>query len=182
MNSHCGMEHTRSILQQDFWIIRSRKHLKKTIRQCIPCRRLRQKPVKPLMADLPLQRLPLSENSYPFYSTGIDFFGPFATRNNDEYSKRYVLFFTCLVTRAVHSEICQQIDTNSTLQAIRRFIARRGKPRIIFSDNGKAFVAADKELQESLSEIQHSSDFNNQCQLLGITWKFNPSAAPHFGG
>ena len=69
------MEHTRSIFQQDFWIIRSRKHLKKTIRQCIPCRRLRQEPVKPLMADLPLQRLPLSENSYPFYSTGIDFFG-----------------------------------------------------------------------------------------------------------
>ena len=119
MNSHCGMEHTRSILQQDFWIIRSRKHLKKTIRQCIPCRRLRQKPVKPLMADLPLQRLPLSENSYPFYSTGIDFFGPFATRNNDEYSKRYVLFFTCLVMRAVHSEICQQIDTNSTLQILK---------------------------------------------------------------
>ena len=56
------------------------------------------------------------------------------------------------------------------------------KPRIIFSDNGKAFVAADKELQESLSEIQHSNDFNNQCQLLGITWKFNPPAAPHFGG
>ena len=176
------MEHTRSILQQGFWIIRSRKHLKKTIRPCIPCRRLRQEPVKPLMADLPLQRLPLSENSYPFYSTGIDFFGPFATRNNDEYSKRYVLFFTCLVTRAVHSEICQQIDTNSTLQAIRRFIARRGKPRIIFSDNGKAFVAADKELEESLSEIQHSNDFNNQCQLLGRTWKFNPPAPLHFGG
>ena len=182
INSHCGKEHTRSIVQQDFWIIRSRKHLKKTIRQCIPCRRLRQEPVKPLMADLPLQRLPLLENSYPFYSTGIDFFGPFATQNNDEYSKRYVLFFTYLVTRAVHSEICQQIDTNSTQQATRRFIARRGKPRIIFSDNGKAFVAADKDLQENLSDIQHSNEVNNQCQLLGITWKFNPPAAPHFGG
>ena len=128
--------------------------------------------MKPLMEDLPLQRLPLSENSYPFYSTGIDFFGPFATRNNDEYSKRYVLFFTCLVTRAVNSEIFQQIDTNSTLQAIRRFIARRGKPRIIFSDNGKGFVAADKELQESLSEIQHSNDVNDQCQLLKL-YEFN---------
>ena len=181
-NCHTGLEHTRSILQQDFWILHARKQLKNILRHCHACRRLRQDALTPLMADLPLARLPLPEGNYPFQSTGVDFFGPFATLNDGQYAKRYVLFFTCLVTRAVHSEICHQLDTDSTLQAIRRFIARRGKPTAIWSDNGRSFTAAEKELRELLVVLKQDNSFKDHLQLLGITWNFNPPSAPHFGG
>ena len=182
-NAHCGIDHSRSILQQDFWILRSRKYLKRIIRQCIPCSRIRQEPFNPQIADLPLARLPSSDNAFPFHSTGIDFFEPFATRNDEKLiSKRYVLFFTCLVTRAVHSEVCHKIDADSTLQALRRFIARRGKGNLIFSDNGKCFVGANNEIQQSLTDLLQNDHFKDQCQLTGIMWKFIPPAAPHFGG
>ena len=55
---------------------------------------------------------------------------------------------------------------------IERFIARRGTPSNIWSDNGTNFVGAEKEL---LLCIQ---SWNNQAPpelaRKGIKWKFNP--------
>ena len=83
---------------------------------------------------------------------------------------------------AVHSEICHKIDADSTLQALRRFKTRHGKRNLIFSDNGKCFVGANNETQQSLTDLLQNDHFKDQCQLTGITWKFVPPAAPHFGG
>ena len=55
-----------------------------------------------------------------------------------------------MTTRAVHIEITQSLDTESCLAAVARFIARRGYPSIIISDNGTNFVGAAKELREFL--------------------------------
>ena len=167
-NAHCGIELSRSIVQQDFWILRSRKHLKTITRQCIPCRRIRQEPFTSQMAKLPLARLPSPDNAYPFHPTGIDLFGPFAAHNNGELSKRYVLFFTCLVRCAVHSKFCHNIGADSTLQALRRSIARLGKPNLIISDNRTSFVGANKEMQQSLAKLQQNDHFKQQCQLTGV--------------
>jgi len=42
--------------------------------------------------------------------------------------------------RAIHIEIAHSLDTSSFINALRRFIARRGRPKHIFSDNGGNFV------------------------------------------
>lgn len=63
---------------------------------------------------------------------------------------------------------------------LRRFIARRGKPNEIFSDNGRNFVAAAKELGTFLNTNEHLlSDFAAQ---EGIKFNFIPAYSPHFGG
>ena len=60
--------------------------------------------------------------------------------------KRWRFLFTCLTTRAVHLEFVPSLDTSSCVMGIERFIARRGTPSTIWSDNGTNFVGAEKEL------------------------------------
>ncbi|GFX25143.1 integrase catalytic domain-containing protein [Trichonephila clavipes] len=64
-----------------------------------------------------------------------------------------------------------------------RFFSRRGKCAKLYSDNGKTFVGANKELKRFLKLIEDSDD--NLAGFLsaeGIEWKFIPPRAPSFGG
>ena len=71
------------------------------------------------------------------------------------------------------------------LAALRRFISRRGKPSLLWSDHGSNFVATVAALKELSSFLQQQvtqgiiSDF---CSTRNIVWKFIPEHAPHFGG
>ena len=65
--------------------------------------------------------------------------------------------------------------------ALHRFIARRGKPQKLFSDNGTNFVAADRELAEEIQTI-NSLKLRGEMLLEAIEWSFNPPHAPHMGG
>ena len=51
-----------------------------------------------------------------------------------------------MTTRAVLIEIVSSMDTSSCVMGIKRFIARRGTPSVIWSDSGTNFVVAEKEL------------------------------------
>ncbi|XP_065094522.1 uncharacterized protein LOC135715039 [Ochlerotatus camptorhynchus] len=71
------------------------------------------------------------------------------------------------------------------LQALRRFIARRGRCTDLYSDNGTNFVGARNQLQELFTlwkERQHRDQVSRFCADEGIEWHFNPPSAPHFGG
>ena len=52
--------------------------------------------------------------------------------------------------RAVHIEVVQSLETDSFLQALQRFICRRGQVEVIRSDNGTNFVGAAKELRRAV--------------------------------
>ena len=129
-NLHCGTEQTRSLLMELYWILRCRAVIKQTVRQCIPCGRMIQKVAAPQMADLPEFKLP-RENHQVFQTTGLDFVGPFPVKEHGRNRPRYILLFTCLVVRAVHLKVAVVLTTDSTINCIRRFISRRGKPKKI---------------------------------------------------
>ena len=96
------------------------------------------------MADLPKDGL--QPDKPPFFHVGADYFRPFFVKRGRSTVIRYGVIFTCLVTRAVHMEIAHSLDTDSCLNAIWRFICRRGQVSIIRSDNGTHFGAAEREL------------------------------------
>ena len=85
------------------------------------------------MADLPTERLSIKQQ--PFTNTGVDYFGPTyvkflrKTRSNQAIAKRYGVIFTCLTVRAVHIELALNLTAAVFLLTLRRFIARRGKPK-----------------------------------------------------
>ncbi|XP_043241080.1 uncharacterized protein LOC122391342 [Amphibalanus amphitrite] len=177
---HAGTDHVLNELRQQYWIPRARQTVKKVVRACVVCRRRRAKPCQPLMADLPDSRF---DTRRSFSSVGIDFFGPLVTRSGRRsmQQKRYCLLITCLTTRAVHLEVAESLSTDSFLMALRRFIARRGKPEVIYSDNGTNLRAGERELRRLIHEW-NQQDISDQLSQADIIWRFNPPGAADMGG
>ena len=176
--NHEGTEHVRNELRLLYWIPYSRSTVRKVLNDCSVCKRRIVKKQPPLMASLPKDRLQVGP---PFSKVGVDYFGPLMIKHSRKQEKRYGCLFTCLVTRAVHLEVARSLETDSFINALRKFVARREPPSDIYSDNGSNFVRADRELRQSLQEWNQSqiADFQSQKE---IQWHFNPPAAPHFGG
>ena len=101
------------------------------------------------MADLPRERL--QERVFPYTNAGVEYFGPFEVKFMRKTMKRWCCLFTCLTTRAVHIEVVPSLEAETCLTAITRFIARRGKPATILSNNGTNFVGAANEMRDCIS-------------------------------
>jgi len=68
---------------------------------------------------------------------------------------------------------------------LRRFIALRGKPRTIHSENGTYFQGAGNELQNIYKMFQSTTQMATIKDYLaaeGCEWSFIHPHAPHFGG
>ena len=61
-----------------------------------------------------------------------------------EGSKAYLLLFLYRLTRAVHIQALQNQTTNEFIRALKLLIAKRGRPRRIYSDNAQTLVSAAK--------------------------------------
>ena len=133
------------------------------------------------MAPIPEIRLRFTFR--PFDQTAVDYAGPFTTVQGRgvRRQKRWLCLFTCLSTRAVHLEVAFGLDTNSFLNAFTRFTSRRGVPKETVSDCGTNFVGAVNELKELTSELDQDK-IQQSTANRGVTWRFNPPGAPHFGG
>ena len=178
---HLGKEAIITEINQQFHIVKVKKAISSIIYNCATCRRTQAKPYAQLMADLPPDRI--TGDSPPFTNTGTDIFGPFyVTKGRGKtQEKRYGVLFTCLVSRACHIEITSGLDTDSYINAFRRFIARRGTPKLIRSDNGTNLVSSEKELKHAIDEWNNKQIYDF-CLQQKTEWIFQPPQASHFGG
>ncbi|XP_057687730.1 uncharacterized protein LOC130913275 [Corythoichthys intestinalis] len=177
--AHGGRNHVLSHLRKKYWITNANSAIRKVISECVTCKRQRGKIGDQKMADLPKERV--LPDVAPFTNVGVDYFGPINVKRGRNILKRYGVIFTCLTSRAMHLEVAYSLDTDSCINAVRRFICRRGPVSSIRSDNGTNFVGANRELKEALTAFNHNK---MQGALLheGVTWNFNPPAASHHGG
>lgn len=176
---HGGRTHMLAKLRQKYWITGASVAIRKILAKCVVCRRVLAVPASQQMADLPLNRI--SPDEPPFTSVGVDCFGPFEVKRGRSKVKRYGVIFTCLALRAVHIEVAASLETDSFINTLRRFIARRGQVKELCSDNGTNFVGADRELKRSL-EQWNQSQIHDELLQKGIKWKFNPPSGSHHGG
>ena len=174
-----GTNHLLSELSKEFWILRAREIIKRILSQCRFCRRKKFKPCTQIMAPLLVQRCKGSLQLFSY--TSVDFAGPFLTRQTGRRAKekRYLCLFTCLEVRAVHLEMTYSLETDAFINALQRFIRRRGVPVKIYLDNGRTFVGAERELKEQLKKVNKDTLINH---FKSIEWSFLPPYAPHFGG
>jgi hypothetical protein len=174
ISAHQGRSVTLGLITDGgFHILIANQIVRQVIRRCFNCRRFRGQLCSQVMSDLPADRL---AQSPPFESAGCDVFGPYViqgskgTRASVE-RKVWVLLITCLVSRAVHCEILESMDTVSTLLALRRFQSIRGTCKRLRSDRGTNFVGV-------FGEAEFVSGVNSRC----IEWIPNPPSSSHTGG
>ena len=179
LKAHAGVTTTLAETRLKFWIIKGRTVVKNLLHKCITCKKLRSQPQTPIMGDLPKSRVTPGEP--PFMRVGIDYFSPFYVKRGRSELKRYGCLFTCLATRDVHIEISYSLDTNSFINALQRFIARRGQPAEIRSDNGSNLVGGRRELQRAM-ETWNQSQIHEFLLQKEVQWYFNPPGASHMGG
>lgn len=135
-------------LCQEYLILGLRRCLRSLVHKCSFCRMLRGLLTEPKMGRLPLERL--GYGLRPFTSSGLDLFGPIFVKVGRRREKRWGVLFSCLTTRAIWLEVAHSLTADSTILAIERFAARRGWPRILWSDNGTNFRRASEELRQAL--------------------------------
>ena len=129
----------------------------------------------------PIPELRVSQTT-PFAHTGLDYFGPMYIKYSGETRKRWVCLFTCLVTRAIHLEVIQDMTAVEFLYAFRRFIATSGTPCVIISDNASQFKCSNSVLKSVWKTVITDTDVLNYVANTGITWKFITELAPWMGG
>ena len=176
---HQGKNYVMSELRQKYWIVKGGVTVKSIIKQCTVCRKNHARPATQKMAPLPASRVKAHEP--PFAYTGIDFFGSYQIKQGRSIKKRYGVIFTCMNSRAVHLESAECMDTSSCVNALRRFVCRRGHVKEITSDNGTNLCGADRELRQAVQELDPEV-LHTWAANKGIKWKYNPPAASHHGG
>ena len=182
MIEHRGRHSTVGQLREaGYWVVSCGKETSAVIYACVRCRWLRQKTGEQMMSNLPLDRMTTEP---PFTYCGLDLFGAIKVKEGRTILKKYGAIFTCLSSRAVHVEMVSSLETDTFIQALIRFIGRRGEVRQIRCDNGSNFVGAENELREAMKEMDHEKIRAFMTENGGdwIVWEKNTPSASHMGG
>lgn len=180
--NHPPLETLLAELRRKFVVLGGRRTIKMIIHKhckAMSCRRI--VPISVRLASLPSFRF---TQHTPFLYTMVDHAGDFKLKHKCErkdcvhetFPKAYICVFTCMITRAVHLEVCPDLSSQQTLNCIYRMQSRRGKSAFLYSDNGKAFVGCKNAL-EKLSLI----DNENIAQELAaerVEWVFGVPLSP----
>nr|CAH7740561.1 unnamed protein product [Callosobruchus chinensis] len=183
---HAGCQSILSTLRQRFWPLGGRQTVRRAINKCLTCFRIKPNLLIRKMADLPAERV---TQNRPFVVVGMDFAGPFSIKDgrlrNRAIIKAYLCIFICFSTKAVHLEAVTDLSTDSFLNALNRFVARRGLPNVLYSDNATNFVGAHRKLSKVYDFLAKTSKDPAVSEFLlsnSMQWKFIPPRSPHHGG
>ena len=179
--SHVGVSATVAKSRLHFWIIGVRRMVRAVVHKCVICKRNQGITESQQMGLLPECRL---KPAPAWYTTYLDFFGPFITRgetNKRTRGKAYGLIFSCSVSRAVYLDIASDYSMPAFLMVLRRFVSLRGYPSKIISDPGSQLVAASKELHQVVDQFD-TETLQNFGTEYGLEWEFTSANAPWQNG
>ena len=173
-------------LSRAYKICGGKSELNRILHKCTRRNCLAPIPLKQTLSPLPPSRL---DEATPWKFASTDFFGPCIVTHSCKHAacphpreeKCYGALWTDFTTRCVHLEAVQDLTTESFMQALIRFISRRGKPDMIYSDNAKTYKATDKELAKLYRTIEWDK-VGEKAAERGISWTYSCSRAPWENG
>ena len=137
------------------------------------------------MSQLPASRVTPAS---PFHHTGADFAGPIMIKHGYTHTRTLVKTYICvsfMATKAVYLKVVRDLCSDGFLAALHCFIARRGCPETLTTDNGTNFIGAQRELKylyDLLNAPKTRDAVDRYCTAQSIKWSHTPARSPHFGG
>jgi hypothetical protein len=185
-NMHQGPLALLYTVRQKFWPLNGRNSARRIVHKCVICFRVKPIIAQQIMGNLPKDCLTPSR---PFLICGVDYAGPFLVKYKGQRSridnKVWVAIFVCFFTKAVHIELVTDCYAETFIAALKRFFARRGRSKVLWSDNAPTFVGAKNELEELHEMFKNEAEvgkIRSFCAENGTVWRFIPPVSPHFGG
>jgi len=183
-NNHCGTQLLLGILRMRYWLPQGRRVVRETLKSthygCLICRKFNLQSYANKRFDLlPKERVNMAR---PFSMVGVDYFGPLNIKIQNQQNKVYGALFTCMVIRAIHLEMSYDLSGTSFLQAYRKFIARRGIPAVIYSDNATNFQYGAKMIKKLSKETWCTQEVQDWVAHKGTQWRFTTPRNPREGG
>lgn len=184
-NMHAGPQALLAIMRQQYWPENGKKLAHDTVKQCVICAKSKPRMMSQIMGALPEERVTIAR---AFHNVHVDFAGPVDvhyTLRGKKTTKGYISIFVCCSTKAVHMEAAIDLSMDGFICCLKRFIARRGLPKKIISDNATNFKGVNNklvELHETFADAQQQDKLLRYCQDHLIEWQFSPPRSPHFNG
>ncbi len=176
---HAGLNAMLGIVRNRFLILKGRREVKRIIGKCKTLKCVKPKPLGQIMAPLPKERI---DDMVAFQNIAVDLFGPlyvkkYSVEQTNKQEKVYGCIFTCLMSRAIHLELMYGMSTEEFLKAFQLMCSRKGTPTTIFSDQGKYFQMADRELNRLYKAVNWERVAQTTASRK-IEWIFNAPSAP----
>ena len=174
---HGGTQLTMAKVCERHWVPRLRRLVKRIVKKCPGCKRFQATALTvPPPGLLPRDR---TEGSIPFQVVGVDYAGLIKSKATEKREgKAYLILYACSLTRALYLDLARSLEASEFLVSLKGLIARRGRPSTIYSDNGSTFIGAAAWIKQ----VQNDEKLNDFLARHQITWKFNLSRAPWWGG
>ena len=159
---------TMATIRDQYGIPILRQLVKRIIKRCYGCKRFNiSHYLKPSQGLIQTDK---TKWNLPFSVIGTDYAGPFIYKTKRKRDiKVDLLLLTCSLTRAAHLEILPNQTTQDFIQALKRLIAKRGRLKVIYSDNAKMPEKASKWIK-SVYKHEGMQEFLGKEQ---VKWKFN---------
>lgn len=141
-NSHAGTQAVMALLREKFWIIKSRVAVRKIVKKCFVCDWFTAKPFVTEPSQLPLERV---KDAAVFEVAGVDLTSHLYLEDG---SKAWIVLYTCAVYRAISLDLVKSLTTDAFTQSLTRFISDKGRPKVIYSDNGTNLKGTENCLKE----------------------------------
>ena len=146
---HVGPTLVVASLACNYYIIKGRRILLSITKNRVTCKGAKSDSKPLILGQLPSDRLTLGP---VFDHVGVDYPGPVLMKSRPiskrSILKSYVAVFICFSTKCMHLKLVSGLTTASFIATLYPFMARRGKPSLIWSDHGGNFVKAAWELVE----------------------------------
>ena len=174
---HGGVQATMARVRQNHWVPSLQRLTKQVVSKCPGCKKFQAvAAATPSPGVLPLDR---TQGTHPFQVVGVDFAGPIKYRKRGKAEgKAYVAVYAFSLCRAVYLDLLNSLESEKFILSLKKFIARKGRPKKVYSDNGTTFVGTATWLKT----VKESEKLHHLLSQHQIVWQFNLSRPPGGGG
>ena len=162
-------------------MVKGRVKVKKVLSHCLVCQ-WHEGPLfrLPKMPPWPRARV---KQSLPFQFIGLDYLGPVLVREGTEVIKAWICFsHAWLFVLYIGNGWGIWLWINSSLVGEDTYIAQRGKPQLISSDNALQFKVENTAVDRQWKQVMLNEEVRHYITEGVIKWQFTTTIAPWQGG